>query len=58
MFVAFIDLFCCFALGNVVPEPFNEDFRTKLSRSPSFSSQISKASYPEHVAPMIIPSIL
>jgi hypothetical protein len=27
MFVAFIDWLCCFALGNVVPEPFSEDFQ-------------------------------
>jgi hypothetical protein len=44
-------------LGNVVPEPFSED-KTKLSRSPSFSSWISKVSYLGHVAPMSIPSIL
>jgi hypothetical protein len=27
MFVALIDCLCCFALGNIVPEPFSEDFQ-------------------------------
>jgi hypothetical protein len=26
MFVAFVYCLCLFALGNVVPEPFSEDF--------------------------------
>jgi hypothetical protein len=29
MFVAFINSFCCFVLGNIVPEPFSEDFQDK-----------------------------
>jgi hypothetical protein len=29
MFAEFMDWLCCFALGNVVPKPFSEDFKDK-----------------------------
>jgi hypothetical protein len=44
---------CCFTIGNVVPEPFFEDFRTKPTKSPSCSSRINKASLLEHFAPIV-----
>jgi hypothetical protein len=36
---------------------FLRTFKTKLLRSPNFSSQINKASHVEHFAPIVISSI-
>jgi hypothetical protein len=47
----FVQLFL-FVLGNVVLEPFSEDFQDHAFEGPSFSSWISKASYLGHIAPM------
>jgi hypothetical protein len=36
MFVVFIDLLCCFALGNIVPEPFSEDLQDQAFEKSQF----------------------
>jgi hypothetical protein len=47
----------CFVLGNVVLLRSSKISKTKPLRSPSFSLRISRASYLEHIAPIIIFSI-
>jgi hypothetical protein len=44
-------------IANIVPEPFFEDFRDQVLRSPNFSSWINKASHIEHFAPIVIFSV-
>jgi hypothetical protein len=44
-------------LGNAILETFFEDFHDQSSRSPRFPLRIWKASYLEHIAPIIIFSI-
>jgi hypothetical protein len=55
MFVAFYLFDCvCFTLGNIVSDPFSEDFQDQAFEESSFSLRISKASYLEHIAPIVI----
>jgi hypothetical protein len=52
MFVAFIDCCVCLVLGNIVSEPFVEDFQNQAFEESQFSLQGSKASALDHFVPI------
>jgi hypothetical protein len=58
MFVSYLLILCIYiTLGNAIPEPFFEDFQDQAFEESQLFLAIKKASYLEHIAPMIIFSI-